>query len=174
MVRASAILIVFDGLDEIADLTRRAAVTEELCRGVTRLTALALDLQCVVTSRPSVFAESPSFPEDYLYLELRSITKAACQTYADKWIKAKGIVGRDASEIRKVLREKLAQPHLADLSRNPMQLAILLSLVHSRGSSLPEKRTALYDSYMDYFVSRESEKSSVVRDYRDLLGPNQA
>ena len=169
VARASAILIVFDGLDEIADLTRRATVTEELCRGVKRLKALAIDLQCVVTSRPSVFAESPSFPEEYLYLELRSITTAACQTYADKWIKAKGITRRDASEIRRVLTEKLAQPHLAELSRNPMQLAILLSLVHSRGSSLPEKRTALYTSYMDYFVSRESEKSSVVRDYRELL-----
>ncbi|MYA16335.1 MAG: NTPase (NACHT family)-like protein [Gemmatimonadetes bacterium] len=169
VVRASAILIVFDGLDEIADLTRRATVTEELCRGVKRLKALAIDLQCVVTSRPSVFAESPSFPEEYLYLELRSITTAACQTYADKWIRAKGITRRDASEIRRVLTEKLAQPHLAELSRNPMQLAILLSLVHSRGSSLPEKRTALYDSYMDYFVSRESEKSSVVRDHRELL-----
>ena len=169
VVRASAILIVFDGLDEIADLDRRAATTKVLCRGVKRLKSQALALQCVVTSRPSVFAESPDFPEEYLYLELSSITPKTCQTYADKWIKAKGITGRDASEIRKVLREKLTQPHLADLSRNPMQLAILLSLIHSRGSSLPEKRTALYDNYMDYFFSRESEKSRVVRDRRDLL-----
>lgn len=169
VVRASAILIVFDGLDEIADLDRRAATTKVLCRGVKRLRSVALDLQCVVTSRPSVFAESPDFPEEYLYLELGSITKRTCQTYADKWIRAKGIAGRDASEIRRVLRDKLNQPHLADLSRNPMQLAILLSLIHSRGSSLPEKRTALYDNYMDYFFSRESEKSRVVRGHRDLL-----
>lgn len=50
-----------------------------------------------------------------------------------------------------------------------MQLTILLSLIHSRGPSLPDKRTSMYDAYMEMFFSRESEKSSVVRDNRDLL-----
>ena len=50
-----------------------------------------------------------------------------------------------------------------------MQLAILLSLIQTRGGSLPDKRTALYDSYVDLFFSREAEKSPVVRDHRDLL-----
>jgi hypothetical protein len=50
-----------------------------------------------------------------------------------------------------------------------MQLAILLSLIQTRGRSLPDKRTALYDSYVELFFNREAEKSSVVRDHRDLL-----
>ena len=50
-----------------------------------------------------------------------------------------------------------------------MQLAILLSLIHRRGVSLPDKRTALYDSYVDIFFDRESEKANVVRENRDLL-----
>ena len=161
--------MVFDGLDEIADLNRRTAATRELVRSINRLKEVALDFQCVITSRPSVFAESPSFPEDYLYLELRSIKKAQIQRYATKWVKAKRLFGRDAAEIQKILNEKLDQPHLAELSRNPMQLAILLSLIHSRGSSLPEKRTALYDNYMEHFFSREAEKSPIVRMHRDLL-----
>ena len=169
VVQASAILLVLDGLDEIADLSRRTAVTHELCRSINRLKGVALDLQCIITSRPSVFADSPSFSEDYLYLELRSITKSQIKSYADKWIKAKQISGKDASDIQKILNEKIDQPHLAELSRNPMQLAILLSLIHSRGSSLPEKRTALYYNYMEYFFGREAEKSPVVRMHRDLL-----
>jgi hypothetical protein len=58
---------------------------------------------------------------------------------------------------------------MRDLARNPMQLAILLSLVLTRGASLPDKRTALYEYYIDLFFSRESEKSAVVRDHRELL-----
>jgi hypothetical protein len=50
-----------------------------------------------------------------------------------------------------------------------MQLAILLSLIQTRGGSLPDKRTALYDNYVELFFNRESEKSDVVRDHRDLL-----
>ena len=50
-----------------------------------------------------------------------------------------------------------------------MQLAILISLVRARGKSLPEKRTALYDLYVDLFFDREAEKSAIVRRNRELL-----
>ncbi len=50
-----------------------------------------------------------------------------------------------------------------------MQLAILLSLIHTRGVSLPDKRTSLYDNYVELFFNREAEKSEIVRDNRDLL-----
>jgi hypothetical protein len=68
-----------------------------------------------------------------------------------------------------VLSEKLQQPHVRDLARNPMQLAIFLALISVQGASLPDKRTALYDNYIEIFLNREAEKSFVVRDYRDVL-----
>ena len=71
--------------------------------------------------------------------------------------------------VASTLEEKLEQPHLRDLARNPMQLAILLHLIHVQGAALPEKRTTLYEEYMKLFFNREAEKSAVVRDHRDLL-----
>lgn len=71
--------------------------------------------------------------------------------------------------LKRILRDKLDQPHLKDLAKNPMQLTILLSLIYNRGSSLPDKRTALYDSYVDLFFNREAEKTPVVKKHRDLL-----
>jgi hypothetical protein len=68
-----------------------------------------------------------------------------------------------------VLSEKLQQPHVRDLARNPMQLAIFLALISVQGASLPDKRTALYDNYIEIFLNRQAEKSFVVRDYRDVL-----
>jgi hypothetical protein len=50
-----------------------------------------------------------------------------------------------------------------------MQLAILLFFISVKGASLPDKRTALYDEYIDIFLNREAEKSPIVRDHRDLL-----
>jgi hypothetical protein len=58
---------------------------------------------------------------------------------------------------------------MADLAKNTMQLSILLSLIHLRGESLPERRTELYDTYIDVFFNRESEKSNIVKKHRDLL-----
>jgi len=48
--------------------------------------------------------------------------------------------------------------------KEPIQLTILLYLIHNRGAALPEKRTAMYDVYMDMVFSPESEKSDIVRD----------
>lgn len=170
LLRYSAIFLAFDGLDEVADVARRGEVVEHIWRGVSRLEEVALSVQTLVTSRPAVFANSPSFPRDkYLYLSLTSITRPIIHQYADGWLTARNLDQREASEVRRILATKLDQPHMAELARNPMQLAILLSLIHTRGVSLPDKRTALYDSYVDLFFAREAEKSGVVRDNRDLL-----
>jgi hypothetical protein len=170
VMKLSSVLLVFDGLDEVADIGRRSDVIEHISKGVSRLDEIAVSLQTVVTSRPAAFANSPGLPEaTFRYLTLESITQPLIEQYAQKWIRARGLASREAGEVRRILRDKLDQPHLRELARNPMQLAILLSLIHTRGGSLPDKRTALYDNYVDLFFSRESEKSSIVRDHRDLL-----
>ncbi|HKF82898.1 MAG TPA: hypothetical protein VKB23_08070 [Solirubrobacterales bacterium] len=71
--------------------------------------------------------------------------------------------------MKKALSNQLDQPHIRDLARNPMQLTILLSLILTKGASLPDKRTDLYESYLDIFFDREAVKAAVVRDYRDIL-----
>ena len=170
VLRVSAVLIIFDGLDEVADIQKRQEVVNEIVKGVQRLEANAASLQTVITSRPAAFANSPGMPQDeYPHLQLLSLTRSLINQYADRWLRAKNVDSRESSAFKEVLKEKLSQPHLRDLARNPMQLAILLNLVLTRGQSLPDKRTALYDSYFDMFLNRESEKSQTVRQHRELL-----
>lgn len=170
LVRFCSILLVFDGLDEVADIDGRATVVEHITKGNARLEEAALSVQTIVTSRPAAFSNSPSFPRNrFLYVHLTSIDMPIIREYTDRWLHARQLEDREASEVKGILESKLDQPHMAELSRNPMQLAILLSLIHTRGVSLPDKRTALYDSYVDLFFAREAEKNLVVRDYRDLL-----
>ena len=170
VAKLSALLLVFDGLDEVADFGRRRMVVEEISRGVNRLKEISASIQTIVTSRPAAFTDSPGLPEtDFWHLHLSSIGRQLIDEYTEKWMKARRLEGKEASDVRSILKVKLDQPHLRELARNPMQLAILLSLIHTRGGSLPDKRTALYDSYVDLFFSREADKSSLVRDHRDLL-----
>lgn len=168
--KVSATLLVLDGLDEVADIARRQKVVEEIVKGVGRLNENLASLQVVVTSRPAAFANSPGLPErEFAHYHLASLTRPLIDEYANLWLKARKVMDREADEVRRILKEKLGQPHVRDLARNPMQLTILLSLIHTKGSSLPDKRTSLYDSYIDLFFSRESEKSAIVREHRDLL-----
>ena len=169
VARRSAILIVFDGLDEVADIDRRRDVVNEIIRGTRRLESLAPSLQTVVTSRPAALANAVAFPDNFTYIQLASISTELIKEYTNKWAKAGDISDQETSDIHEVLTQRIEQPHFGELAKNPMQLSILLSLIHTRGTSLPDKRTILYDKYIDLFFNREAEKSDVVRDNRDLL-----
>ena len=167
---SSPTLIVLDGLDEVAEVNQRQRVAEEITAAIPRLQAVAASLQVVVTSRPTPFINSPVLPKGtFATYSLESLTRPLITEYSERWLRSKAIDEADANDVREILKKKLGEPHLSDLARNPMQLAILLSLIHRRGVSLPDKRTALYDNYVEMFFDRESEKAAVVKENRDLL-----
>jgi hypothetical protein len=170
VAKLSSVLLVFDGLDEVADIENRREVVQEIVKGINRLSSNAASLQVIVTSRPAAFANSPVFPEDkFLHYYLGPVTRPLIDEYAQKWMNARKLDPQQIRDVKKVLQEKLDQPHLRDLARNPMQLTILFSLIRRKTASLPDKRTALYDSYIELYFDREAEKNSVVSTHRDLL-----
>lgn len=168
--RSMPILLVLDGFDEVATPQQRAAIVDAVDQALARLSTDSLAVQAVVTSRPSALPDSPRFDDDgWQYVRLASITKPLALEYAQRWGKARRLDPQELVEIEAILGQKLESPHLRDLARNPMQLTILLTLIHLRGQSLPDQRTAMYDSYIEVFFNREAEKTSVVRDNRQLL-----
>jgi len=168
--KLSPILFVFDGFDEIASRNVREDVFDFINKGINRISENCKSMQVIITSRPAALSDVTAFSiNTYPHFELADITSATINEYVERWIKASKLDGREASEIRKLVKEKLKMPHIKDLAKTPMQLAILISLLRTRGESLPNKRTSLYDSYIDLFFNRESEKNSIIRDYRDLI-----
>lgn len=170
----SHIVIVLDGFDEIADIIMRERIVYEICGAAARFDGNVKSMQLIVTSRPAAFVNSPGFPEDsWLHLELRDLRRENIVAYTRKWIAAQMRAGRfdddKGKQIFSTLLKKLNQPHLSDLARNPMQLSILLHLIRVKGVALPEKRTMLYEKYMDLFFDREAEKTAIVRNRRDLI-----
>lgn len=167
---ATPVILMLDGLDEVPDLNDRKHVVNAVNEAATRIAYSCPFLLTVVTSRPSAFARTPGFSKkDFLYLQMTDLPLSLVLEYTDGWLRSRDVPHKEAYDIRKVLGEKLGHPHIVDLARNPMQLAILLWLVNRKGLSLPDKRTALYGAYMDTFLDREAEKSQIVRDERDLI-----
>ncbi len=168
--KLSPILFVFDGFDEIAGIKSRESVILFINKGLSRLSENSKSIQVVVTSRPAAFTSSIGFSVDlYPHFELIDITPDVIEEYVERWIKARSLNDRKASEIKDLVANKLKVPHLKDLAKSPMQLAILISLLNTRGESLPNKRTSLYDNYIELFFNRESEKSETIRNNRDLI-----
>ena len=163
-------VLVLDGFDEVADITNRECVVKEICDAANRLATHALSLQIIVTSRPAAFANSPGFPADeWVHLELNDLKPKNIILYQKKWAEAQELNADERMSLASTLEEKLRLPHLRDLSRNPMQLTILLQLMHMLGAALPDKRTALYEKYMDIFLNREVEKKQIAGNHRELI-----
>lgn len=170
LTKLSSVLFVFDGFDEIANFNVRKEVIDFINKGINRLSENIKSIQVVITSRPAAFSDSIGFSiDEYPHFELTDITPTITKNYVEKWIKASKLDSREANELRRLVTEKMELPHLKDLAKSPMQLAIFISLLRTRGESLPNKRTALYDSYIDLFFNRESEKNTMIRDHRDLI-----
>lgn len=170
MCQDTPVLVLLDALDEVADIADRRLVVTEVEEGIRRLRGVSETVRVIVTSRPTAVANSPSFsPTDFVTLSLSSIGRELAVDYTHRWSAVHKIGEVDESELIDLLRDKLDQPHMNELAQNTMQLSILLSLLHLRGPSLPDKRTELYDAYVDVFLNRESEKSRIVRDNRELL-----
>lgn len=164
------VVIILDGFDEVADVTIREQIVAEVSHAAERFELYMKSIQLIITSRPAAFASSPGFREDkWTHLKLADLRTSNILNYKDKWIKAQNLSQEESQLISHTLKEKLEQPHFGDLARNPMQLAILLHLIHVQGVALPEKRTSLYEEYMNLFFDREAAKSDVVRNNRDEL-----
>lgn len=170
VLAAAHCILVLDGFDEVADTASRSQLIEEIRNSTERLAAECGSIQVIVTSRPAAFILSPGFPErEWAHVALLPLATPHITEYTDKWIKARGVDQREGQEFKELLLDRIERAHIRSLAQNPMQLAILLNLISTKGMSLPDKRTALYDSYIDLFFGREAEKSPIVRENRDIL-----
>lgn len=168
--KLAPLLIVLDGLDEVVDIKQRSDVIAAVTKALPRLRENCPTLSIIVTSRPAAFANSPGFdPDQFVYIDLLSVKRSQIDQYAKKWMDVRTLTPKERAEFEQILKEKLDAPHLRELARNPMQLTILLSLILTQGPALPDKRTNLYDTYVDLFFSRESAKNVAVRRHIDLL-----
>ena len=170
VITSTPVLFFMDGLDEIADLGQRRRLIESVQQALVRYEGLNIDCQVVVTSRPSVFGKKAKFDESgFVTIDLASIDKRLALEYSKKWVGARGLDSAEAADLLSILGDKMTLPHIVELMRNPMQLTILLSLIHQIGYSLPDQRTDLYRRYLELFLIREAEKTPSVKRHSALL-----
>ncbi|GGJ40674.1 NACHT domain-containing protein [Paenarthrobacter histidinolovorans] len=159
----------FDGLDEVAETTNREKVVDEIHAFQERSRAYRGSTRIVVTARPSYASAAEPRDDKFSYFELLPLTNELRNTYLDRWVSSQKLSGQDAMDVRKVFLARSAEPHVSELATNPMQLAILLFLIYRRGESVPTNRTALYASYMELFLDRETSKNDVVKRHRHTV-----
>lgn len=162
------VLFAFDGLDEIAPIVDRVAISDAIRTFRDRYTQDGLDVIVVVTSRPGVI-ERPLWDDpNFAVLELSPLVPALKMRYIQKWATSVELPDERRKRLLSVFEAEQEKPHVREVSSNPMQLAILCRLL-DRKTVIPAQRTALYDEYIDVFFAREFEKNDTIREYRATL-----
>lgn len=163
-------LVVLDGLDEVGSAAVRGRVVKEIDKFVGRAKAYRTPPRVVVTTRPSAGELPEPSPKLFEVVTLNQLTVEQRDTYLRKWCAVRGIKGRDGRALRKSFKLKSREPYINELAGNPMQLTILLDLLHQQGAATPTQRTDLYDKYVELLLARESNKHpKAVRDHKEEL-----
>ncbi len=163
-------LIVLDGLDEVGTPAVRARVVAEIDKFAARAMSYPIPPKVVVTTRPSA-GELPEPSADHFeVIALNQLTAQQRKDYLRKWCAVRGIRGTDGRKLRNGFKDKSQEPYIDELAGNPMQLTILLDLIHQQGFATPTQRTDLYDKYVDLLLVREANKHpQSVRNHKDEL-----
>lgn len=136
-------LLLFDGLDEVADEAIRVRLFEAVADLIQRYKAPRV----VVTSRPYAFRADRS-PLDLALFEPLPLDRTGRQIFAGQWYRSvRSHLGTAISETQaETLANDLAKTAeaLSDLAEIPLLLSIL-ALVHFNRQGLPVERATLYD-----------------------------
>lgn len=163
-------LVVLDGLDEVGSVNVRRRVVNEIDAFASRGKAYTEPVKVVVTTRPSAGELPEPAPDKFEIITLNQLTGEQRADYLRKWCAVRGIRSRDGRTLRRSFQEKSREPYIHELAGNPMQLTILLDLLHQQGAATPTQRTDLYDTYVDLLLAREANKHpKAVRDHREEL-----
>ncbi|MGW1741258.1 hypothetical protein ACWCPQ_20915 [Nocardia sp. NPDC001965] len=163
-------LVAFDGLDEVANLVYREEVSSQIVDTQLRLAVDAVDLVALVATRPggttSALWSSSEFPR----LNLQRLTHGLRVQYLQRWAKVAKLSLGAADKLQRTFMENQNVPHIRELASYPMQLAILLHLLHRR-QLLPQRRTELYGEYLKTFLDREQseEKEPLLAEERQVI-----
>lgn len=161
------VLVVFDGLDEVADPTLRMILVDEIDQFIRRMgkTKFATRrFQVLVTARPNASGLAEPDGEMFEVLRLEPLSSVLQAEYVNRWCDAKGLDDRHRNKLRRVFRDRTSLEHVAQLADNPMQLTILLYLISKKGDAVPVTRTPLYSDYMSTLMDREVDRRQIPRE----------
>ncbi len=170
MRKRGHLLLLFDGLDEVADATQRATVARWIEEALVQLP----NCVPVVTCRFAGYHGQAQLEPEFLELHLRPLTAEQSEAFVRNWYRivetalaadttrGESLAIDKAEELLSRLREPgFRSARMAEMTRNPLLLANLC-LVHRDRGSLPRGRARLYQECIDVLLEHQRGDSRLV------------
>lgn len=131
--------VIFDGLDELIDTSRRREVT-----GIVELFCTRYPLaKVLVTSRAVGYQQAPMNPDIFHVYTLGAFTDDKVREYATKWFKCDpNVPSADVAGLANSFMNESGS--IPDLRRNPLLLA-LICIIYRGQNFIPRNRPEVYE-----------------------------
>jgi hypothetical protein len=157
-------IVVFDGLDEVANAATRSRLIEEIEQFASMVDEQNADVLIVVTTRPSGY-DNDLDPKHFDRLDLDYLRISEALRYGELvTINRLRSDQTRAEQVVKALRTAAIDPTLRLLMRTPLQVAILSIIVE--GGQPPADRYGLFWEYYETVLKRERAKPT---EFADVL-----
>jgi formylglycine-generating enzyme required for sulfatase activity len=148
-LRHDQCLVMFDGLDEIADLSRRSLLRDAIAAFRDTYPRCRFIVTCRKLSYNDQRWRLPGFP----FTTLAPLSRASIDTFINNWYTTLAQLGRQSSRWARSRADDLrkAVPYLLDLAQNPLLLTVI-AIVHSNNGNLPRERACLYNDSVNLLM----------------------
>ncbi|MDF5753039.1 NACHT domain-containing protein [Spongiactinospora sp. TRM90649] len=150
-----AALVVFDGLDELVDTTRRAEIASivELFCSEFPLTRV------LVTSRVVGYEQARLDPKQFTTYKVAGFDEGRVKDYVLRWFgEEDNTTPERAAELAKVFMIESAS--VPDLRANPLMLALMCILYRGEGS-IPQNRPEVYEECAKLLFTKWDERRKI-------------
>jgi len=154
-------IILFDGLDEVADKNTRLKV----CRWIDKARRNYVHTPFIITSRFAGYTQESRLEGSVLELVIQDFTPEEVRTFLIKWFKTVEVALNPGKEERlceekgekeaKELADNINQSeHIKKLAVNPLMLQIIALIRRDRGTALPQRRVELYKECISVLLEK--------------------
>ncbi|NUS45875.1 MAG: NACHT domain-containing protein, partial [Mycobacteriaceae bacterium] len=144
-------VVLFDGLDEVADPDQRATVTTWIGAQIDAYSTNRF----VVTSRPHGY--EPAAINQATVVQVRQLTDAQVSDFVVRWYEA---FGDSDGRARTLLDQITDNPALRAMAVNPLLLTMMVN-VHRDQATLPDTRIQLYHEIFSVLLWRRQKVKGV-------------
>jgi hypothetical protein len=153
-------ILLFDGLDEILEVSRRRQVTSYIEQFINSYAACP----ALITSRIVGYNDAP-LSEDFGVFLLSKLHHTEIEKYAEKLIKA---IGRDGGKPKELANSFIKQTEstASDLRENPLLLGLMVYIFMERGD-VPDNRPAIYQACSQLLFTKWDQRREILFEYPD-------
>lgn len=160
LLRRGGVLLLVDGLDEVAGADAREQIVEGLVSVQQRFNPPLAPNSVVVSCRQAAWTGRGAFGA-FEQIALQPMDAATGEAYLRAWCHA--VWGRRAPGVLRRLQNTLRRsPGLARVAQSPQMAAMLAFLEH--GKEVPSQRALLYEQFVDRLIrsNREANRAHLV------------